>query len=364
MNKKILIVTSEFPPQPGGIGYHAFHLGEHLQFNNFQVTLIADNRSIDGIEEKLFDKGLNFKVKRISWNSIRVFMYLKRIYLLFKWAKNVDIIIASGKFSLWSVAFVSLFYKRNYIAVIHGSEVNFKKSILKKSIEMSLERFSKIIAVSNFTKNLIKHLNLEIVVIPNGYDSNKWKTHILASTSLNGYPNLITVGNVTLRKGQLQVIKQLPELLKIYPEIQYHCVGIPTEQEAFKKIAVDLGVEKHVHFHGRLENNKLQTLLMAMDVFVMLSVETETGDVEGFGMALIEANGLGIPTIGAKDCGIEDAVLDGKSGILVSHTESSDFQVAIQSILKSHDIYKLEAKKWAETHRWKDIIKHYISEIE
>ena len=361
--KKILIVTSEFPPQPGGIGYHAYHLAKQFQLHNFQVTLLADNRSKEGIEETFFDKNVDFQVRRIPWNSIRFLMYLKRIYFLFKCVKNVNVVIASGKFSLWSVAFISLIYKREYIAVIHGTEVNFRKIYLKKSIETSLKRFSKIIAVSQYTKSLIEHLNLETIVIPNGYDPKKWKSNLLASTTLNGFPKIITVGNVTSRKGQLEVIKKLPNILSIYPEIQYHCVGLPTEQMAFSQIAVDLGVEKHVHFHGRLEDAKLQTLLMAMDVFVMLSKETDSGDVEGFGMALIEANGLGIPTIGTKGCGIEDAILDGKSGILISHEEPLEFNEALVKILNSYNIYKREAKKWADTHRWEDIIKRYISAI-
>src|SRR5690606_37404018 len=105
--------------------------------------------------------------------------------------------------------------------------------------------------------------------------------------------------------------------LKIYPEIQYHCVGLPTEAKTFIQKAQELGVDNRVHFHGRLPDDELQTLLMDMDVCVMLSTETKSGDVEGFGMALLEANALGIPAIGSKDCGIEEAVSDGTSGILV-----------------------------------------------
>ena len=57
---------------------------------------------------------------------------------------------------------------------------------------------------------------------------------------------------------------------------------------------------------------------LASDVFVMLSSPTSTGDVEGFGIAIIEANALSLPSIGAKDCGIEDAleIRDGIYGIL------------------------------------------------
>lgn len=361
MNKNILIVTSEFPPQPGGIGYHAFHVAKQLQLHGYGVTVLADQRSKSGEEEMNFDRSLKFGVKRVSWKSMRIWMYLKRLALLFSLIKTNDLVLASGKFSLWIVAFVSLFYKRQYLAVIHGTEVNFKKPVLKKSIEIALKQFSVVIAVSQYTQSLVSHLKLNTVVIPNGYDTNKWQKEILADTELRGYPKLMTVGNVTPRKGQLQVIRHLPKLLSIYPEIQYHCVGLPTDAEAFIQEAVDLGVERQVHFHGRLEDAELQGMLMAMDVFVMLSTETETGDVEGFGMALMEANALGIPTIGSKGCGIEDAILDGKSGCLVAHESSLEFQEALHKILESPEAFKTEAIKWAETHTWDKMIKRYIS---
>jgi len=365
LNKKqILIVTSEFPPQPGGIGYHAFHIARQLQLHGYGVSVLADQRSKTGEEETKFDKSLAFSVIRIPWKSIRFLMYLKRLVLLFKRIKTNDVVLASGKFSLWIVAFISLFYKRKYIAVIHGSEVNFKKYLLKKSIELALKQFSKIIAVSHYTGSLIKHLNLNTIVIPNGYDTKKWQSVIKSHTVLTGYPKLMTVGNVTTRKGQLQVIQHLPTLLKSFPEIQYHCVGLLTEAETFKKTAKDLGVENRVHFHGRLEDAELQSMLMAMDAFVMLSTETDEGDVEGFGMALIEANALGIPTIGSKGCGIEDAILEGKSGCLIEHKSELEFQSALKNILESHKKYKLEAKKWADKHTWEDIIKSYIHSIE
>ncbi|HAI19011.1 MAG TPA: hypothetical protein DCM10_13880 [Xanthomarina gelatinilytica] len=49
MKKNILIVTSEFPPQPGGIGTHAYYLALHLVKNGYGVTVIS-KRSGDKTE--------------------------------------------------------------------------------------------------------------------------------------------------------------------------------------------------------------------------------------------------------------------------------------------------------------------------
>ena len=363
-NKHILLVTSEFPPQPGGIGNHAYNLAKHLKQNNFEVDVITDQRSASGKEEETFDSLLKFNVHRVALHKLRIRMYLKRIGLLLYKMKSSEIVIASGKFSLWIVAAVSLFYKRKYIAVIHGSEVNFTKKIKKKAVNMSLKRFFKLIAVSNFTKSLVTSLHNNIIVISNGIDFEQFQNTIAKKKTIVGQPKLITVGNVTDRKGQLNVINQLPELLKVYPNLHYHCVGLPTQQDIFFKRAQALNVDTNITFHGRVSEEELQALLKSSDIFVMLSRPTKTGDVEGFGIALIEANFFELPCIGSKGCGIEDAIEDYKSGRLINYDNSSELKSAIQEILSNYDHYKSGAKAWSLKHDWASIVKQYIKEFE
>lgn len=362
--KHILIVTSEFPPQPGGIGNHAYYLALYLSKNGYKVIVIADQRDVDNTAEISFDAALPYKVKRIPLKYLRLTMYLNRIIETLKNFKQIDYVIATGKFSLWNVAFCRFFAKRKTIAVIHGTEVNFKSLALKKLVDFSLKQFDTIIAVSSYTKNLVTHLKKEINVIPNGINLDDWQRRDWHKASLKGSPVITTVGRVSSRKGQLQVITLLPVLLKSYPDLQYHCIGIPTEADDFLIQAKALGVDDHVIFHGEVSDAKLKAVLMATDVFVMLSIETETGDVEGFGIAILEANALGIPSIGSINCGIEDAILDGKSGFLISRANSREFETALKSILETPDFYSNNALAWAKLYSWEEIIKRYIKVIE
>ena len=73
--KKVLIVSSEFPPQPGGIGNHALNLAKYLQLNHFDVQVISDNRSLDGKIELEFDSDLSFKVYRVKCRRLRFLMF-------------------------------------------------------------------------------------------------------------------------------------------------------------------------------------------------------------------------------------------------------------------------------------------------
>ncbi|WP_417214737.1 glycosyltransferase family 4 protein [Bizionia sp.] len=361
--KRILIVTSEFPPQPGGIGNHAYYLALYLTKNHYDVRVIADQRAVVNREEVAFDAVLPFAVTRIAIQRPRFLMYFNRVVKTLSGFKNSDYVIATGKFSLWNVAFCSLFYKREKLAVIHGSEVNFKSAGLKQSIAISLKQFERVVAVSHYTKGLVADLNLTVSVIPNGIDLEKWPLAHGKKADLKGYPVLTTVGRVSSRKGQLEVIKLLPEVLKDYPDAQYHCVGIPSEADRFMKTASVLGVANHVIFHGALSDAALQGVLQATDVFVMLSTESSTGDVEGFGIAILEANALGVPAIGSKNCGIEDAIHDGVSGFLVDRRDASAFNRYISCVLAGPAPYKKQARAWAEQHDWNQIIKRYIAFI-
>ena len=51
-SNKILLVTSEFPPQPGGLGNHSYNLANQLAKQKYAVTLITDVRSSNGEAEK------------------------------------------------------------------------------------------------------------------------------------------------------------------------------------------------------------------------------------------------------------------------------------------------------------------------
>lgn len=359
----IVILSSEFPPQPGGIGNHANNLALSFVNQGYKVNVISDQRSKSGTEESEFDQDLPFKVHRIRRQSVRIIMYIKRFLKMRQHFKQASVVIATGKFSLWVIAFLSLFSQTKCIAVVHGTEVNFKSYLLRKSVELALKKFHHIIAVSNYTKSLIAHLKLPVTVIPNGINTENWNSIRIDEKSIVGDPILTTVGHVSERKGQLNVIKALPKLSKRYPNVHYHCIGIPTAAELFVETAKSLQVDHLITFHGSLDTSDLKEILAQTDIFVMLSSESKTGDVEGFGIAILEANAMGVPAIGSLNCGIEDAILEGSSGRLIQSHDDQALLNAVEDILNQKEHYKKGAHQWAEQHDWSSIIKSYISQL-
>lgn len=355
---KTLILTSEFPPQPGGIGNHAHNLAKGLQANGFEVRLICDTRSTNGEVEKGFDKDLTFEVVRIPRQKIILLSYLNRIKTAFSLARTSTLIISSGKFSLWLGAFLTFFFKKEFIAIIHGSEVRLPNKLLRKLTDLSLKRFDKVIAVSNYTKSLVSHLALKnIEVVPNGFEMDLPAT---VQSKKDPVPVLITVGNLSQRKGQHNVINALPLLLRKFPDLKYHILGIPTDKEKLQKLALDLNVGNAVVFFGKVSEKEKIELLQQADVFVMLSETTKTGDVEGFGIAILEANALGIPAIGSLGCGIEDAIKDGTSGKLIHNKDPNQFAEALEEILNNYTTYSKGAKTWSREFTWERVIKLYL----
>lgn len=356
--KKVLIITSEFPPQPGGIGNHALNLGKGLQENGFEVELISDIRSKGGVQERDFDREQPFNVVRIPRRDFIFLSYLDRVRASYSLAKNNEIVVCSGKFSLWTGAILSFFLKRKFYAIIHGSEIRLPNFLFRKFTDFSLKRFNTVIAVSNYTKSLVSHLNLKrIIVIPNGYEM---VLPPVAEEKNKPGPVLITVGNVTKRKGQHNVINALPKLLKKYPDLKYHIVGIPTDQVKLEKLALKLGVESSVVFFGKVSDELKAQFLQQSDIFVMLSESTTQGDVEGFGIAILEANAIGIPAIGSLGCGIEDAIKEGVSGKLINNKDPEQFILALKDILAHYDTYSKQSKLWSRNFTWEKVIKDYL----
>jgi phosphatidylinositol alpha-1,6-mannosyltransferase len=72
----------------------------------------------------------------------------------------------------------------------------------------------------------------------------------------------------------------------------------------------------------------LLKLLRGAGLFVMSNIRV-AGDIEGFGVVMLEAGMCGLPTVAAGIEGIRDAIHDGRNGVLVPSGDPEAFAAAI-----------------------------------
>jgi len=87
-----------------------------------------------------------------------------------------------------------------------------------------------------------------------------------------------------------------------------------------------------VRFVGFVPDDDLPSYYNLADLYVMPNSE-ENGDIEGFGMVFLEANACGIPVIGGRSGGAAEAVLHGKTGMLVDPHDAGELASAIGMLI-------------------------------
>lgn len=366
MNQQILIISTEYPPGPGGIGQHAYSLSKALHTEGYNVHVLspADYATPDEIND--FDRCQPFKIDRYARKG-QLLTYMIRLLITRSTIRRIQpsAVILSGKFSLWQGLLIKRFYpKIKTLAILHGSEVNLAKPLLKCLTHQSIDAADTIISVSKFTKSLLpdwiqrKHPNIQ--VIPNGIDMPVFSEERNSHIPLNGTPRLLTVGHVSPRKGQHRVINALPKLIAEWPKLHYHIVGRPINKAELEAKAIQLGVRDHITFHGRVpQHHALGKYYSQADVFMLLSENQPDGDVEGFGIVALEANLNGLPVVGAKYCGVEEAVSHMMSGYLVDGDNPNEILEGVKYCLANKEYLEKGAKAWVQAHQWPSIISQY-----
>ena len=362
---RLIIICSEFPPQPGGIGHQALNLANILHQAGKKPEILTNSREKKGASEPSFDQTLPYPVHRIRPHTFLFRSYWLRFVRLFQLLQRLPeaSLIASGQFSLWMGAIAKIRHPNTFtLAVLHGSE--FSGNALRKWLTIrSLRKFNALVAVSHFTRNtvLLHHPNANIQVILNGVDVDKFKPINSVPPPRHHQPALLTLGNISRRKGQHQVIGALPTLLNRYPKVHYCMIGLPTQQAYIEKLVAQKGLQSHISILGTLPDTKVASILQQTDVFIMLSENTPDGDKEGFGMAIVEANAQGIPAIGARGCGIEDAICNGISGRLVDGTNATEILGPLSDIVENYAHFSEGARRWSEQFSWKDKGAEYLT---
>lgn len=134
-------------------------------------------------------------------------------------------------------------------------------------------------------------------------------------------PVILTVARLHRRKGHrslLQAAARLPGTVFVF-------AGDGPERPALEREAAALGVADRVRFLGH--RTDIAELLSACDVFALPSL------YEGLPLAVLEAMAAGKPVIGTSTAGIDEAVVDGETGLLVAPSDPDALADAIRQVI-------------------------------
>ncbi len=343
---RLLFVTSEFPPGPGGIGTHAYQVSRNLARLGWEVAVVASQDYARADEITSFNQSQPFPIERLRPVSFAPLEAIYRWRVLSRWISewHPDIVLASGARSTWLVALAARIMNFPWVAIGHGSEFKLPTAWEQRLVRWSFQRARAVVCVSQYTWRRMLEAKIKPragTVIPNGADGEQFRVLPLPESAdcaspepLPGRRLLITVGSVTERKGQDVVIRALPHVLKQVANAHYVIAGMPEKEAELSRLADELGIAEHVHFLGRVQPEELVRLLNRAEVFLMTSKHTPDGDFEGYGIAVIEAALCGKPAIVSNNSGLTEAIVEGETGFGVPENDEHATAEAILALLE------------------------------
>jgi colanic acid/amylovoran biosynthesis glycosyltransferase len=137
----------------------------------------------------------------------------------------------------------------------------------------------------------------------------------------NGILRLLTVASLREKKGHAIVLKALA-LIKNKIKFEYDIVGDGPLKHRLVSLANELGINKHVKFHGHIDYKSNVSFYEKADVFILPSQRSASGDKEGIPGVIVEGMASGLPVISTYHAGIPYIIKDGFSGFLASEGNS------------------------------------------
>jgi glycosyltransferase involved in cell wall biosynthesis len=154
-----------------------------------------------------------------------------------------------------------------------------------------------------------------------------------------------TVGRLVAIKNQSLLLKLVPSLVRLHPNLVLVFIGDGVLSGALRREAAELEVSEHVLFAG--ERTGIAELLPAFDIFVLPSLS------EGMSIALLEAAATGLAIVASRVGGNPEIIHDGQTGILFEPQDSDALRAALSRFLEDPQ-FRAElgaaARAWVTKH--------------
>lgn len=133
-----------------------------------------------------------------------------------------------------------------------------------------------------------------------------------------------TIGRLVPLKNHEMFLRSAEQLLKKRSDIRFVVVGDGPLFQSLVDKSAELGISQHVTFTGW--RNDIEQLLSAFDIYVICSV------VEGLNVSVLEAMACAKPVVGTDVKGVNEIVMDGRTGILVPSNATDSLADAVLTL--------------------------------
>jgi phosphatidylinositol alpha-1,6-mannosyltransferase len=305
---RLLLVTPDYPPNRGGV-----------------ATYLSSMKRYFGDRMEVVQSDLLFKRVWPKW--------LKTTLRLIKQRSTYDYVVTSHVIPFGTAALLAKWVtKKPYLVIVHGLDIRLvRQSAIKSTLAgLVLRSAHLVVANSNALAQELSVFGLSqaLVVYPclDSIPSSIRKPE--------QKKRLLTVSRLVPRKGHERVLRALAELGQAgrLGDIEYHIVGTGPYEEQIRSTVHSLNLDSIVFFHGEVSDEEKRSVYQQSDVFVM-PVVADPIDKEGFGLVYMEAASYGVPSIATNISGIDEAIINGETGILIEDNNIPELATWIDRLL-------------------------------
>jgi phosphatidylinositol alpha-1,6-mannosyltransferase len=264
-------------------------------------------------------------------------------------------------------------------AIVHGLDVTDPNPAYQAAVKRLLQLLDVVMPVSRATGEELVARGLprdKVEVVPNAVDLTRFEGAAEAHresgpVKIAGAPTLpddafliVTVGRQVRRKGFAWFIEKV--MPKLPERVVFWLAGDGPERENIELAIQRSGLKDRVRCLGRISEKELVELYRRGQLFIMPNIVVP-GDMEGFGIVMLEAGACGLPTLAADLEGIRDVVKEGVNGWFAPSEDANAFEERIQALLADPDEVHAAAERTAEyvttTFTWDKTAERYLDAL-
>lgn len=328
------------------------------------------------------DVELKTILQKTSWKGIGVKTFFFLITLLWRIPRESkkfkpDVILFSSMVTAGVLPFLIKKPEAPCVTINHGQDVTLPFKLYQSYLPVVFKKLQGVISVSSATRDacIERGMNPEIgVTLPNGFEFRSSGTMLdkkvarklmekRFSIDLSHNYLLLTVGRQVKRKGHQWFIEHV--LDKVKSNVVMLMIGEGPESEAILNAKENSLKKERIVIAGRQPEKILEAAYAAADLFVMPNIPVK-GDMEGFGIVLLEANSAEVPAVAANLEGIKDVIEQGVNGYRVPSKNAREFAAKIDEVLRDElkTLSKSSRKFVSEKFSWDFVISQYLDFLE